>query len=43
MRDANKTICNLIDKAGVSIISSIDKNGFPNSKAILPPRQREGG
>jgi general stress protein 26 len=42
MRDAEKTIGNLIDKAGVSIISSIDEVGFPNTKAMLSPRKREG-
>jgi general stress protein 26 len=42
MRDANKTIGNMIDKASVSIISSIDEDGFPNSNAMLPPRKREG-
>jgi general stress protein 26 len=42
MRDAASTIGNLIDRAGVSIISSIDEDGFPNSKAMLPPRKREG-
>jgi general stress protein 26 len=42
MRDASKTIGNMIDKAGVSIISSVDEEGFPNSKAMLPPRKREG-
>ncbi|MGA9109516.1 MAG: pyridoxamine 5'-phosphate oxidase family protein [Smithella sp.] len=42
MRDAGKTIGNLIDKAGVSIISSVDEYGFPNTKAMLPPRKREG-
>ncbi|MCX6007117.1 MAG: pyridoxamine 5'-phosphate oxidase family protein [Chloroflexi bacterium] len=42
MRDASNTIGNLIDKAGVSIISSVDEDGFPNSKAMLPPRKREG-
>ncbi len=42
MRDAASTIGNLIDRAGVSIISSIDEEGFPNSKAMLPPRKREG-
>jgi general stress protein 26 len=41
MRDASETIGNLIDKAGVSIISSVDEDGFPNSKAMLPPRKRE--
>ena len=42
MRDVNKTIGNLIDKARVPIISSVDEDGFPNSKAMLPPRKREG-
>lgn len=42
MRDAEKTIGNLIDKQGVSLISSIDEDGFPNTKAMLPPRRREG-
>ena len=41
MRDASKTIGNIIDKASVSIISSVDEDGFPNSKAMLPPRKRE--
>ncbi|MDF2613959.1 MAG: pyridoxamine 5-phosphate oxidase-related FMN-binding protein [Clostridia bacterium] len=42
MRDAEKTIGNLIDKATVSFISSVDSEGFPNMKAMLPPRKREG-
>ena len=42
MKDAGKTIGNLIDKAGISIISSVDEDGFPNSKAMLAPRKREG-
>ena len=42
MRDAEKTIGNIIDKAIISIISSVDEDGFPNSKAMLPPRKREG-
>ena len=29
MRDVSETIGNLIDKAGVSIISSVDEDGFP--------------
>ncbi|MDR1769328.1 MAG: pyridoxamine 5'-phosphate oxidase family protein [Hungatella sp.] len=41
MRDAEKTIGNLIDKQGVSFISSLDDEGFPNTKAMLPPRKRE--
>lgn len=42
LRDAVQTIGNLIDKQGVAFISSIDSNGFPNTKAMLPPRKREG-
>jgi general stress protein 26 len=42
MRDPEKTIGALIDKATVSTISSVDEMGFPNSKAMLPPRKREG-
>jgi len=42
VRDADKTIGNLIDKASVAIVGSVDELGFPNSKAMLPPRVREG-
>ena len=42
MRDAEQTIGSLIDKQGVSFISSVDGDGFPNTKAMLPPRKREG-
>ena len=42
MRDAVQTIGNLIDKQSVSFISSVDENGYPNTKAMLPPRKREG-
>ncbi|NOY86582.1 MAG: pyridoxamine 5'-phosphate oxidase family protein [Deltaproteobacteria bacterium] len=42
MRDPEKTIGNMIDKTTVSIISSVDESGFPNTKAMLPPRKREG-
>ena len=31
-----------IDQQGISFISSIDDEGFPNSKAMLAPRKREG-
>jgi len=41
IKDAEQTIGNLIDKQGVSFISSVDKDGFPNTKAMLPPRKRE--
>lgn len=42
MTMARETIEKLIDAAGVSIISSVDEDGFPNTKAMLPPRRREG-
>lgn len=42
MRDAEKTIGNLIDKQGVAFVGSVDEEGFPNMKAMLPPRKREG-
>jgi len=42
MRDPEKTIGSIIDKVNVSIISSMDEMGFPNTKAMLPPRKREG-
>jgi len=31
-----------IDKQKVAFISSVDTDGFPNMKAMLPPRKREG-
>lgn len=42
MRDPEKTIRNLIERQNVSFISSIDEDGFPNTKAMLPPRIIEG-
>lgn len=42
MRNSVQTIGNMIDKATVSIISSVDEAGFPNTKAMLPPRKRKG-
>jgi len=41
MRNAVQTIGNLIDKQGIALISSIDQEGYPNTKAMLPPRKRE--
>lgn len=42
MRDCEATIGKLIDKQGVAFISSVDADGFPNTKAMLPPRKRIG-
>ena len=37
-----KEIEKFIDKCKVSIISSVDEAGFPNTKAMLRPRKRNG-
>ncbi|MFL0252632.1 pyridoxamine 5'-phosphate oxidase family protein [Clostridium neuense] len=42
MRNPEQTIGNLIDKSKLTIISYIDDEGFPISKAMLSPREREG-
>lgn len=42
MRNVEQTIGNLIDKQSVAFISSVDEEGYPNMKAMLPPRKREG-
>jgi general stress protein 26 len=42
MAMSNETIGKLIENAGFSIISSVDESGFPNTKAMLPPRKTEG-
>jgi general stress protein 26 len=42
MKNTVKIIGNLIEKQGVSFISSVDEDGHPNTKAMLPPVKREG-
>lgn len=42
MRNPEKTIGNLVDKQKVCYISSVDADGFPNTKAMLRPRKRNG-
>ena len=42
MKDSVKTIGTLIDKQKVAFIGSVDSEGFPNMKAMLAPRKREG-
>jgi len=41
LQNTEQTIGNLIDKQSVSFIGSVDRDGFPNTKAMLPPRKRE--
>lgn len=42
MRNAEKTVGAILDRQSVVYISSVDENGFPNTKAMLAPRKREG-
>ena len=42
LKNIEQTIGNLIDKQGVAFIGSVGEDGFPNTKAMLPPRKREG-
>jgi general stress protein 26 len=42
LKNAAQTIGDLIDKQSISFISSIGDDGFPYTKAMLPPRKREG-
>lgn len=42
MRNPEQTIGNIADKQRTAFIGSIDQDGFPNIKAMLQPRKREG-
>lgn len=42
MRNPEETIGKMMDKAGTSFISYIDAGGYPVTKAMLAPREREG-
>lgn len=42
MRNPEETIGKMIDKAGTSFISYIDSEGYPVTRAMLSPREREG-
>ena len=42
MRDPGRTIGTLIDGQKTAFIGSADAEGFPNIKAMLAPRRREG-
>ena len=42
MRNPEQTIGNLIDTQSVSFVASVDNDGFPNMKAMLQPRKRNG-
>lgn len=42
MRNPAETIGKMIDKAGISFISYTDSEGYPVTKAMLKPRERNG-
>lgn len=42
MKDPEQTIGKMADKAGLTLISYIDDEGYPITKAMLKPREREG-
>ena len=42
MKDPEKTIGSLIDKASLTQICYLDEEGYPITKAMLKPREREG-
>lgn len=42
MKDAEKTVGKMIDKSSTSFISYVDDEGYPITKAMLKPREREG-
>lgn len=42
MRDIENTIGNLVDHAKTVYLSSVDEDGFPNTRALLSVREREG-
>lgn len=42
MKDAAKTVGHMIDQQKTVFISSVDEDGYPNTKAMLTPRIRDG-
>lgn len=42
MRNPEQTIGNMADKQKIAFIASVDEQGYPNIKAMLQSRKREG-
>ena len=42
MKEVEKSIGKLIDHQKIAFIGSVDVDGYPNMKAMLTPRKREG-
>lgn len=42
MRNPEQTVGNMSDRLKTAFIGSVDEQGYPNIKAMLQPRKREG-
>ena len=42
MRDVQQTVGNMVDKLKTAFVGSVDEQGYPNIKAMLQPRKRDG-
>ena len=42
MKDKEKTVAKMADKTKIVYVSYINENGFPVTRAMLKPREREG-
>lgn len=42
MRNSEQTIGNIVDKSKTTYLSYVDDEGYPITKAMLSPREREG-
>ena len=42
MKDYEQTVGRMADKLKIAFLGSVDGEGFPNVKAMLQPRKREG-
>ena len=42
VKNPEQTLGKFIDRQSTAFIGSLDADGFPNIKAMLAPRQREG-
>ena len=42
MRNPGQTIGNIVDKSNMALISYMDEEGYPVTKSMLKPREREG-
>ena len=42
MRNPEQTVGNIADKLKIAFIGSVDEQGYPNVKAMLQPRKRDG-